>query len=836
MSLTRPLPDVPMAAVLPELRAALAQHGRAVLTAPPGSGKTTRVPLALPGEENETGTVLVLEPRRLAARSAARYMARSLGEPVGGTVGYRVRLESRVSARTRVELITEGVLTRRLLADPELRGVSHVVFDEFHERSLQGDLGLALTLEAQRAFRPDLAILVMSATLGDETALADFLAPCPVIRAEGRLWPVDIRYEPPRGAGGHGIDPVPGVAEAVRRALREESGSLLVFLPGTGEIRRAAAKLADLPPHCRVHPLYGDLGPEAQDEAIAPAPPGIRKIVLATALAETSLTIEGVRVVVDAGLARTARFNPATGMDSLVTGRVSQAGADQRAGRAGRLEPGVCLRLWPRGEPLHAAIRPEMLEADLTPLLLQILAWGAQPDDLPWLTPPPAAALAYARQTLLALGAATVAAGGDRLLLSPHGRKLAEFPLHPRLAHMMLLAGDEAPLAAALAALIAERDPLRSAGADIRLRLACLSPHLRGAAEQILACLPGPGKKRLPAALPGEAAGRLLGLAWPERLAQRRSRGGFRLASGRGAELPPEDPLADEEFLAVASLDGGDGGESGRIFLAAPISREALLAEHGERIVREESVVWDERAEAVLARRRTRLDALILDDAPLAVADGNGSIARASVRAVLEGIRGLGLACLPWTDELRQWRARVSLLRDLEGEPWPDLGDAALLAALAGPGNWLEPYLNGVTRRAQFGRIDLAGALRALLPYALARRLEAEAPARITAPSGSSVALDYTAEGGPVLAVKLQEMFGQRATPRIAGGRCPLTIHLLSPAGRPLQITRDLEGFWKNGYPAVRAEMRGRYPRHPWPDDPLAAPPTKWTKKRTAPS
>ncbi len=836
MNFTSSLPPLPVDEVLPDLAAALRNGNRALLTAPPGSGKTTRVPSFLADAGPAAwgaGAVLVLEPRRLAARSAARYVARLRGGEAGGEVGYRVRLESRVSARTVIEFVTEGVLTRRLLADPELKGVACVVFDEFHERSLQADLGLALCLEAQQLLRPDLRLLIMSATL-DADPLRVLLGDCPVLRSEGRLWPVDLRYLPPSlSAGdrrGGRPDPVPAVERAVRLALAEEPGGILAFLPGTGEIRRAAEALTGLPPGVSVHPLYGDLPAADQDAAIAPAPPGRRKIVLATSIAETSLTIEGVRVVIDAGLTRTMRFDPATGLDRLITERVTCDRADQRAGRAGRAEPGVCLRLWDEGEILAARARPEILEADLAPLLLDALSWGTRPEELAWLTPPPAAALARARRTLELLGAIRFAGPGtDRPTLTPHGEALARLPLHPRLGHMLLKAGEHAALAAAVAAVASERDPLRghAATADLRPRLDCLRSgahaRLRRSAEQIYAAAGCRAPFRPPERADEEQTGRLIGLAWPERLAQRRARGSFRLASGRGAEIPADDPLADAPWLAVAALDAA----TGRVFLAAPLQREDIERDHGERLTREDTVVWDEREQAVLARRRTRLGALILDDAPL---PPSADLAEAVRAAVLEGVRGLGLQCLPWTGELRQWQARVLLLRGLEPEQgWPDVSDAALLDTLT---DWLAPWLDGVTRRAQFDGLDLGSALAALLPYPLQRRLTDQAPTRLPLPSGSSAAVDYRAEGGPVLAVKLQEMFGQTDTPCVAGGRTPLTLHLLSPAGRPLQITRDLAGFWRAGYPAVRAEMRGRYPRHPWPDDPLNATPTGKTKKR----
>ncbi len=851
----------PVDAIMPELGLALVEHGRAVLTAQPGSGKTTRVPLALlgllptpEGPRNSAplpGKILVLEPRRLAARAAARYMAGLLGEEVGGRVGYRVRLDSKVSNLTRVELLTEGMFTRRLLADPELSGVSCVIFDEFHERSLQADLGLALCLESAGAFRPDLRLLVMSATL-DAGELSRFLGGCPIIEAKGRHWPVTVRYAE-RDSGvtpGARLEDLAGkTALSVRDTLRTEPGSILVFLPGQAEIKRTVELLETRPDDTDIFPLYGDLPPGGQDAAIAPSPPGRRKVVVATDLAQTSLTIEGIRAVIDAGLARGPRFEPATGLSRLVTTRLTRDAADQRAGRAGRLEPGLCLRLWPETEHLQPQVRPEILDADLAPLYLDALAWGSEPAGLPWLTSPPEAALRNAAATLLDLGAVRPGPDG-RLALTPHGQKLARLPLHPRLAHMVLraaeLEADLSGLAACLAALVSERDPLRKqgadeAGADIRLRLPLLRRpehrRLRDAAEQIHRLSGLQRAFRLPGPREEEFCGALLGLAWPERIAQRREVGSFRLASGRGVELPAYDPLASEPWLVAAGLGGGVNRP---VRLAAPITLADVLRFHGEKARLEEDVYWDSRSEAVIRRSVRRLGALIVEETPLSPSSElGGRIAQ----AMLEGIVSLGLDCLPWTDDLRQLQARVVMLREVEraeggGEAlWPDMSDSALAAGLAGgpESAWLSPWLEGVDRRAKLSAVDLGAALRSLLPWPLPERLEAEAPARVALPSGSSARVDYLpALRGepPVLAVKLQEMFGQTDTPRLAEGRVPVMLHLLSPAGRPLQVTGDLRHFWANAYKQVRAEMRGRYPRHPWPEDPLSAAPTGKTKKR----
>lgn len=885
----------PVDAVTAQLLHALHTHKRAVLTASPGSGKTTRVPLALLGllpvpqhtaPQNPTplsGTILVLEPRRIAARAAARFMAATLGEAVGQQVGYRVRLESKVSTATRVELLTEGMFTRRLLSDPELSGVSCVIFDEFHERSLQADLGLALCLEAAEALRPDLCVLVMSATL-EATPLSQFLGGCPIIEAKGSNWPVEIRHarqdlavSPAMGAE----DVARRTARAVQEMLHEEPGNMLVFLPGQGEIRRTAALLEKVPANTTVHPLHGDLTLAAQDAAIAPPPPGSRKVVLATDIAQTSLTIEGVRVVIDAGLARAPRFTPATGLSRLVTSRVTKDAALQRAGRAGRLEPGLCLRLWSAGEHLHPTVRPEIQEADLAPLYLEALAWGSPPATLPWLTPPPQAALNNAEETLLAIAAvknvhsasSLQQGGGRQLVLTPHGQQLARLPLHPRLAHMVLLAAQHqgqnlAPLAACLAALVSERDPLHhnapnhaghahhtghggnAAGADIRLRLALLRrpehKRLLAVAEQIHRSAGLTTPFHLPTLEQEPLCGALLCLAWPERIAQRRGPGSFRLASGQGAELAPHDALAHEPWLAIATL--GEGVNR-RIHLAAPLELEDITRQFDPACRVETEVAWDDKTESVLCREATRFGALTLQERPLP----SGPAVQEKIKAaMLAGIHSLGLACLPWNDELRQLQARVLLLRTLEAgsvldaplvaettpheaTPWPDVSDTALTEALQHPETcWLAPWLDGVTRKSHLAGIPLAEALHSLLPWPLPQRLAQEAPERLALPSGNTAALDYLPclhGTPPVLAVKLQEMFGQAETPCIAGGRQPVMLHLLSPAGRPLQVTADLHHFWQNGYTQVRAEMRGRYPRHPWPDNPMQATPTGKTKR-----
>jgi len=835
--------SLPIGAALPELRAALDKSGAAVLEAPPGAGKTTLVPLALLEAAWLKGQkIVMLEPRRLATRAAARRMASMLGEEVGGTVGFRTRLETRVGAKTRIEVITEGILARMLQHDAALEGIGIVIFDEYHERSLDADLGLALTLETRRYLREELRLLVMSATLDGERVAA--LIDAPRVTSAGRSFPIELRHldRPPQDRF------EAGVATAIRRAVDEDDGSILVFLPGGSEIRRVQRQLnnlggGDLGRDVIVAPLYGDLPPAAQDAAIAPAPRGQRKIVLATSIAETSLTIEGIRIVIDGGLARGPRFDPSSGMTRLVTTRVSQAAAAQRAGRAGRLEPGIAYRLWPEREQAQLApyALPEIREADLAPLLLTLAASGnSDPAALSWLDPPPAAALAQARTLLMELAALDEAGR-----ITKEGEAIAALPLHPRLAHMALTAKarGQGRLACAIAALLMERDIIRAApqarDADLRLRIDLMNergaardlpPSLsldrgglqraRDAARQIERQLRVKSDESIDAA----ETGSVLALAYPDRIAQSRgATGQFRLASGGGAELPASDALAKEEVLAVAELDGER--KTARIFLAAPLSRAAIEEDFAARITASDNIQWDTQSEAVLARRRRMLDALVLDDQPLRDAAPEKITA-----ALLTGIRELGLAALPWSREAESLRGRIAFLHRTLGAEWPDVSDAALLASVE---DWLAPYLTGITRRAQFGQIDLAEALSARLDYAQRRQLDALAPSHIEVPSGSRIAIDYASGDVPVLAVKLQEMFGATATPAIAGGKVPLLVHLLSPAGRPLQVTRDLAGFWKNSYPQIRGEMRGRYPKHPWPDDPLTASPTAKTKRRS---
>jgi len=831
---------LPVGDAVAALAAALTGARAAVLHAPPGAGKTTLVPLILLDAPWLAGRrILVLEPRRLATRAAARRMAEMLGEAVGETVGYRTRLDTRVSAATRIEVVTEGILIRLIQDDPALDGVGLVIFDEFHERSLDADLGLAFTLEARRALREDLRLLVMSATL-DGDAVARLLGGAPVISSAGRSFPVVVRHlERPTDR----LETA--VAAVIRRALVEEEGSVLVFLPGGAEIRRVGRLLAEaeLDPGIIIAPLYGDLPQGAQDEAIRPPPAGRRKVVLATPIAETSLTIEGIRVVIDSGLMRVPRFEPRSGMTRLETVRVSQASAEQRRGRAGRLAPGLCYRLWPEAE--QAQLRPfsvpEILEADLAPLALELARWGsADPAALAWLDAPPGAVYAQARELLRNL-AALDSAGR----ITAHGREMATLGLHPRLAHMVLAARrhGRGRLAAAIAALLGERDILKTApgqrDADLRWRVELLHEQARSsalprgvslergalerarqAARQFERQLRLSGKD----ALDPRDSGRVLALAYPDRVAQRRagSHGQFLLSNGRGAELPAADPLAAEEFLAVADLDGEK--RVARIFLAAPLLRAEIEEDFAGSVETGETVAWDSRAAGVLARRQQRLGALVLKDEPLA-----GPPAERVSAAMLDGIRALGIGALPWTREAESLRQRVLFLRRLDAPgDWPDLSDAALLTALE---EWLAPHLVGVTRQAQLDRLDLAALLRQLLSWEQQQALDRLAPTHVAVPSGSRVPIDYGVGEVPMLAVRLQELFGAKETPAVAGGRVPLLLHLLSPAGCPLQVTRDLGGFWTGSYPAVRSEMRGRYPKHPWPVDPLAATPTARAKR-----
>ncbi len=822
MKTTQPLPIDP---VLPDVVAALTRAPSAVVLAAPGAGKTTRIPLALL-EAPWLGSqrIVMLEPRRLAARMAATRMATTLGEKAGDTVGYRVRLESKVSGRTRIEVVTEGILTRRLHSDGALDGVGVLIFDEFHERSLDADLGLALALDVQRALRPDLKILVMSATL-DEQCVSSLLGSAPVIACAHRPFPVETRYlDKPSG------DDIPrDMASLIRRALDEESGSILAFLPGEGEIRRTASLLEEghLPQGVIIAPLFGALSVEEQQRAVDPAPAGVRKVVLATTIAETSLTIEGVRVVVDCGYKRAPRFDVSRGMTQLATVRVSKAAAEQRRGRAGRLEPGVCYRLWtsPEDRGLAAYDTPEMLQADLAPLALDLAAWGVRdPLALSWMTPPPAGAYGQAQDLLKRLDALDATGA-----ITAEGKAMAALPLHPRLAH--LVHREQTQLACDTAALLAERDILvGTRDPDIRLRVDALRGRREGRVNHAALQRAKAASKQIQGLVRNvdtkpqnsDHAGVLVALAYPDRIGQRRGGGKYRLAGGGGAFLDPADPLAAQDFLAIADLDGAV--RDARIYMAAPITAGEIEDAFASDISEADDISWDSRAEVVQMRRQRRLGALVLADRVLGKADP-----AAVQAAMLTGVRGMGLAALPWSDGTRALRERVAVLRAAFPEDtWPDMSDAGLLATLD---EWLAPYLDGVTRRSHLEKVDLNAALRNLLVWPQPQKLDELAPTHIGVPSGSSIAIDYSASGGPALQVKLQEVFGLQGTPAVAGGRLPLTLHLLSPARRPLAVTRDLKSFWANVYPQVRGEMRGQYPRHIWPENPLEATPTKRTIK-----
>jgi ATP-dependent helicase HrpB len=819
---------LPIDAVLPDLLAAVAGRSGVVLQAPPGAGKTTRVPLALLGQPWLAGKrIVMLEPRRLAARAAARRMAATLHESVGQTVGYRIRQDSRVGPHTRIEVVTEAILTSMIQDDPSLDGIGAVLFDEFHERSLDADLGLALSLDVQGGLRPDLRLLVMSATLDGEP-VARLLGGAPLVTGEGRAHPVGIRWLD-RPYSGHFED---AVAALVLRALGEEAeGDVLVFLPGQAQIRRVQSILTDRNAGVALAPLYGDLSQDAQDAALLPLP-GRRKVVLATSIAETSLTIEGIRVVVDGGLMRRPRFDPNGGMARLVTVPVSKASAEQRRGRAGRLGPGVCYRLW--DEAAHRALPaftpPEIAEADLAPLVLQLARWGVtDPTPLAWLDVPPPAAYAQASDLLRRLDGLD---GEGRI--TAHGRSMAALGLHPRLAHMVLAgtALGHGPLACEVAALLSERDIQRETGdADLRSRIELLRDPRGGDADrggvqrvrQSARLLRHQlGLRHEPATV--NAVGLLLAFAYPDRLAQRRGDGAlhYRLSNGRGAFFPRPEPLAASDVLAVAELDGDK--RDARIFLAAPLTLAEIEQHFAGQIVTSRTIAWDARDQAVAARCRRCLGELVIEDVRLADAPRPGLVA-----AMLDGIRRMGLGCLPWTPAVHSWRARVAFLRRLDGEPWPDLSDEALLARLD---DWLTPWLNGITRRSHLARLDLPAILAALLPWEQRQALDSQAPTHVTAPSGSRIPIGYSVGEAPFLAVRLQEMFGLADTPTIAGGRVRLVLHLLSPARRPVQVTTDLASFWVSAYRRVKADMKGQYPKHYWPDDPLQAEPTARAKPR----
>jgi ATP-dependent helicase HrpB len=837
-----PLPDLPINEALPALSQALERGRRVLLEAPPGAGKSTIVPLVLLDSDWLGGRkILLLEPRRVAARAVALRMAQLLGEPVGKTVGFRTRLETRVGRDTRIEVLTEGILTRILQDDSALAEAGCVIFDEFHERSLNADLGLALCLESQQNLREDLRLLVMSATL-DLQPLARLLDGAPIVTASGRSFEVETRYVPRRAE----LHLDAQMAQVVRSALREHAGDILCFLPGAAEIRRLQRALEDgeLAPGTRVLPLYGDLSGDAQDAALAPAAAGQRKVVLSTTIAETSLTIEGIRVVVDSGLRRYAEFDPVTGMSHLVTAKVSQAAADQRRGRAGRLSAGHCYRLWSEGTQASLAPQtaPEILHADLAPLALEMSCWGAvDASSLRWLDPPPAAPLAQARNLLQQLEAIDA-----ETRITAHGRELATVGAHPRLAHLLIKSRSlgAARLACDLAAILSERDILRAApGAldvDLRLRVAVLRGDTAALPPGITADARALNQAKrssvdwqrrfarglAESADPHQSTGILLALAYPDRVARARGENGrYLLANGRGAHFAEPQALAKSEFIVAAELDGAE--REARIFLAAPVSVEDLEREFSALIADRTEIVWDPQEQAVRARKERRLGALVLESGEIRDADPD-----AVMTAALAGLRQMGVGALPWKRDLRQWQARVMLMRQFAvpaPEPWPDLSDAALAATLE---EWAPPWISGKVRREHFARMDLSNALRSRLSFAQNAILEREAPTHFVVPSGSRIPIDYLDGEVPTLSVRLQEIFGLHATPSIANGRLPLLLKLLSPAGRPAQITRDLVSFWNRGYHEVKKDLKGRYPKHYWPDDPYTAAPTRRARPR----
>jgi ATP-dependent helicase HrpB len=810
------LPPLPIDEALPRLTAALEAGPYAVLVAPPGAGKTTRVPLALlDAPWRGDGRIVMLEPRRLAARAAARRMAQSLDDEVGGVVGYRVRLDAKVSKRTRIEVVTEGVFTRMILDDPELTGIAAVLFDEFHERSLDADLGLALALDAA-ALRDELRVLVMSATI-DGARVAELLDGAPVVVSEGRAFPVETIWRD-RDPLQKIEDQVTGV---VLEALREQPGSALVFLPGQTEIGRVAERLAGrVPGDVDIAPLYGQLTPEEQDRAVQPAPKGRRKVVLATSIAETSLTIEGVRIVVDSGLRRAPAYEPATGLSVLETRKVSRASADQRRGRAGRVEPGVCYRLWGEGQnaALQAFDAPEMLEADLSGLALDLAGWGvSDPTQLRFLDPPPGPAWNEAVGLLKGLEALD-----ETGRITAEGKALARLPLHPRLGHMIHRAAeeDDALTAAQLAVLIGERG-LGGDGTDLVHRLERFrrergkrADEAHGLARRWAQMVGNTGS--------GGEVGRHLARAYPDRVAQQAgARGRFRLANGRQASLDETDGLASAPYLVVTDITGA--AATGRIRAAAAIERTTIEELFAGEIIDEVAMAFDRGSRSVRARRVRRLGALRLDEAPVAIAD-----LVAAAEALADGIAGLGVGVLPWTKEQKALRARASYLRATLGEEWPDLSDAGLAADIG----WLVPAITGKTAVAEIGADDLGGALEGLLPWARRQEIERLLPSHFAAPSGSHLPIDYGAENGPALEVRVQELFGLDRHPSVAGGKVPLLLVLLSPAHRPIQTTRDLPGFWRGSWKDVAKDLKGRYPRHYWPENPLEAAATARAKPR----
>ncbi|WP_445218575.1 ATP-dependent helicase HrpB [Bradyrhizobium sp. Pa8] len=814
---------LPIDAVLDDLSRTLEAHNSAVLVAPPGAGKTTRVPLALLDAPWAAGKkIIVLEPRRIAARASAERMAKSLRERAGETVGYRVRFGSKISRATRIEVVTEGIFTRQILDDPELSGIAAVLFDEFHERSLDADMGLALARDAQTGLREDLRILVMSATL-DGARVAKLLGEAPVVESEGRAFPVETRY-----LGRKADAPVERqMADAIASALRADSGSVLAFLPGAAEIRRTQNFLSERVQDASIEivPLFGALDAAVQDRAIAPAPKGTRKVVLATSIAETSLTIEGVRIVVDSGLARVPRYEPDIGLTRLETVRAARAAVDQRRGRAGRTEPGVCYRLWdePQTASLAPYTQPEILSADLSSLVLDLAQWGvADPSALSFLDPPPLPAWKEAKSLLSELNALD---GDGRI--TAEGKSLRALALPPRLARMIVDShrAGEGEAAAEIAAIITERglggdsvdlehrrDQFRR---DRSPRAASARDLARRWASQVAASEKAGPQDDL-------STGLMLAYAFPDRVARNRGNGSFVLANGRGAAVEQTSSLARAPYIAIGEMTGT--AASGRILLAAQITQDEIERHFAEHIESVDEISFDRGAMALRARRKRALHAITLSEATLAV-----SPSEETARIFADGLIAAGLDRLPWSKAAKQWRDRVMFLRKAEGDSWPDLSDDGLIARRD---DWLVPALYDKIALKDISAGDLSDALMALLPWEMRARLDREAPTHFEAPTGSVLAIDYEAEQGPTIAVRLQELFGLNTHPSIAAGRVPLVLELLSPAQRPVQVTRDLPGFWRGSYAAVRSDLRGRYPRHPWPEDPASALPTRRVKPR----
>lgn len=823
-------PEFPIEEALPALRDALVASRCAVLSAPPGAGKTTRAPLAvLPLTWLKTGKILMLEPRRLAARRAAIYMSQLLGERVGQTVGYRIRGDAVVSDQTRIEVVTEGILTRMLHANPELPGVGLVIFDEFHERSIHADLGLAFTLDVQKHLRDDLRVLVMSATL-DGVGVARMLGDAPIIESAGKAFPVETRYA--RFASDKLVEA--RMSDTIIRALASEEGDVLVFLPGMREIRRVEEKLmAQSLEDVIVHALHGDLSPAVQEAALTPAPAGKRKVILSTSIAETSLTIDGVRIVVDSGLARAARFDQRRGMSGLVTIPVSRAVADQRRGRAGRQNPGTCYRIWTESE--HAQLPeypvPEIRTSDLAPVALDLAQWGDPTGGgLAFLDPPAPSHLAQAQEVLRNLGATRIDGS-----LTAHGRLMAGLPIHPRLAHMIIKGKELGNGASAceLAALLEEREvfgggPNQDANLASRIEefrrgrgtTAGVSDRVASQRKRLMEMTGIQGDR-------GDASntGLLLALAYPERVARRRSErpGSYQLSGGTVATLPTGSQLARNEFLTIADIDAG--GADARIYLAAPVNKSELATAFEAEIRIEKEIAWSTAEAKVKARRIRKLGAIILDEQSL---EPEGE---ELLRVLIDGIRRTGIRCLPWDKETERFQSRVQWARRTAAaaSDWPDLSDEALTASLE---QWIAPSIEGMWKLDQLNRLDLGRVVRSQFSPQQLRDLDRLAPSHLQVPSGSRIALDYSQTDHPSLSVKLQELFGLVETPRVAGGTIPVTIHLLSPAKRPLAVTQDLRSFWQNVYPEIRKQLRARYPKHPWPENPMTAVPTRRTMKR----